>query len=176
MKKLLISVVICELAGIAGSLFTVPAISGWYATLNKPVFSPPNWIFAPVWTTLYLLMGISLYLVWKNNWQVKNPLLQSGRKTWNLWSERLWTGDLQKVNIISIFALQYVLNILWSYIFFGLHSPVLAFIEILALWWAIVYTVVNFYRVSKSAAYILLPYLIWVSFAAVLNYSLMVLN
>jgi benzodiazapine receptor len=174
--KLIIAVVICELAGSIGSIFTTPAISGWYAMLQKPLLNPPNWVFGPVWITLYALMGISLYLVSKNNWQVKNHILEGGQRTWNYLSERFWTGSWQKQNVIAIFSIQILLNILWSFVFFGLKLPSVAFFEILALWIAILYTIINFYRISKAAAYLLLPYIIWVSFATYLNYMLWILN
>jgi len=170
--KLIVSIVICELAGVIGSVFTASAISGWYAGLAKPALNPPNWVFGPVWTLLYLLMGISLYLVWKNNWKVENHILEGERKPWNYLSERFWTGSWQKGNVIAIFGIQLILNILWSFIFFGLKNPGLAFFEILALWFAILYTIINFYRVSKASAYLLLPYILWVSFAGYLNYSI----
>lgn len=167
---------VSEFAGIIGSIFTVSAIPNWYAALVKPALNPPSWVFGFVWTILYFLIGVSLFLVWKNNWETKNLILESRRKTWNAFSERLWTGDLQKTNAIIIFGIQYFLNILWSFIFFGLHLPGLAFFEILALWFAIIWTIVNFYRISKLAAYLLLPYVLWVSFAAYLNYVIWILN
>ena len=174
--KLVIAVALSELAGAVGAIFTTPSISSWYATLAKPELSPPNWIFAPVRITLYALMGVSLYLVWKNDWKVKNHILEQRRKAWNYLSERFWTGSWQKQNVIAIFSLQLFLNILWSFIFFGLKLPGLAFFEILALWFAILYTIVNFYRISKASAYLLLPYIVWVSFAVYLNYAIWALN
>ncbi len=174
--KLVISILICEGAGIIGSFFTAPAIKTWYASLEKPVFSPPNWVFAPVWTILFLLMGISLYLVWLKNWNVKAPENESVKKAWNPISTKLWLGSWKEENAVAIFVLQMVLNILWSIIFFGLKSPAAAFVEILMLWFAILYTIVNFYRISKLAAYLLIPYIIWVSLAAVLNFSVWWLN
>lgn len=174
--KLIIAVIISELAGVTGALFTVPEISSWYAGLAKPELSPPDWVFGPIWTAIYFLIGVSLFLVWKNDWRVENPILESRQKAWNMWSERLWTKDLQKANVIAIFAVQYILNILWSFIFFGLHLPLLAFFGILALWIAIIFTIINFYRVSKLAAYLLAPYILWVSFAGYLNFSIWRLN
>jgi len=147
--KLTIAVAVSELAGAVGAIFTTSAISNWYVNLIKPELNPPNWIFAPVWTTLYALMGISLYLVWKNNW---------------------------KKNALIIFGVQLFLNALWSFIFFGLKLPGVAFFEILALWLAILYTIINFYRISKASAYLLLPYIFWVSFAAYLNYFIWIFN
>ena len=174
--KFTVSVLICELAGIVGSFFTTPAIAGWYVTLQKPAFNPPNWLFAPVWTILFLLMGISLYLVWSKNWNISLSNSQPQKKAWNPVSEKLWSGSWREENAIAVFSLQLVLNILWSIIFFGLKMPAVAFIEILMLWFAIIYTIINFYRISKAAAYLLLPYLFWVSFASILNLSVALLN
>jgi tryptophan-rich sensory protein len=147
--KLVVSVAICEGAGIMGSLFTIPAIGSWYQFLNKPAFSPPNWLFGPAWTTLYLLMGVALFLVWKNK------------------------GS--KVAFI-IFSIQLFLNAIWSIIFFGFHSPFWAFVDLVAMWFVIVGTIFVFYRISKPATYLLLPYIAWVSFAGYLNYSIWQLN
>ncbi len=151
--KLIISILICQGAGVLGSLFTSPAITTWYASIQKPSFNPPNWIFAPVWTLLFLLMGISLYLIWDKGLENKKA------KT-----------------AIFLFAIQLVLNILWSIIFFGLKSPLYAFIEIIMLWFAILFTIISFYKISKTAAFLLLPYILWVSFASVLNFSILTLN
>jgi tryptophan-rich sensory protein len=151
--KLIISIIVCQLAGFIGSLFTTPNINTWYATLTKPSFNPPNWVFSPVWTTLFLLMGISLYLIWKQGFEKKNVK-----------------------NAILIFGIQLILNILWSILFFGLQNPLLAFIEIIILWLAILFTILVFYRIKKSAAYLLIPYILWVSFAAILNFFLWRLN
>ncbi len=179
--KLIISVVVSELAGVFGLIFTTPAVNpstgsgqAWYATLVKPELAPPNWIFAPVWTILFFILGVSLYVVWKNDFRVVNPVFT--KKAWNKLSERLWTGDLQKLNTIAIFSVQYILNILWSFVFFGLHSPGLAFFVLLALWFSIIYLIINFYRISKIAGYLLIPYILWVSFAGYLNYSIWQLN
>lgn len=174
--KFIIAIAVSELAGVVGAVFTMPAISVWYAGLAKPELAPPDWVFGPVWTALYALIGISLYLVWKNNWEVKNRFLEGERKAWNKWSERLWTGDWRKANAIAVFAIQYILNIAWSYLFFGLRSSGFAFFALLALWLAIFWTIVAFYRISRPAAYLLLPYLIWVGFAGYLNYSIWMMN
>ena len=174
--KLLISVIICEFAGLVGSFFTTPSINEWYKYLNKPSFNPPNWIFGPVWTTLFILMGISLYLVWSKKLVIKNELKLHKRKAWNSFSQKFFTGKWQKTNIILIFTTQLVLNVLWSVIFFGAHSPGVAFFELLMLWFAIAFTMVNFYRVSKTAVWLLLPYILWVSFAGVLNFYIFILN
>ena len=175
--KLSASIIICELAGIVGSVFTMPAIENWYKGLNKPSLNPPNWIFGPVWTTLFLLMGVSLYLVWNKKWIIKNEIGKSDKKIKpNPLSEKLWNGSWQKINILSIFSVQLMLNVCWSVVFFGLHSIIWSFSVILMLWFAILFTMVNFYRVSKVAAYLLTPYLLWVSFAGFLNYFILLLN
>jgi len=151
--SLVIAIVICQLAGIVGSLFTTPAIPTWYANLNKPNFAPPNWVFAPVWTTLYLLMGISLFLIWN---------VRSGK------------GAVRRP--VMTFFVQLALNVLWSYLFFGLRSPLLGLIDIVALWFSIAITTVFFFRVSRVAASLLIPYFAWVSIASCLNYLLYTLN
>jgi len=151
--KLIVAILICQLAGVIGSVFTAPAITAWYATIQKPLFNPPNWVFAPVWTTLFLLMGISLYLVWGKGLEKKEVKLA-----------------------VSVFGFQLALNVVWSFLFFGLQSPFLAFLEIVLLWIAILATIVLFYRVSKKAGVLLVPYLLWVSFAAFLNYNIWILN
>jgi len=151
--KLIISILICQGAGAIGSLFTSPAISTWYATIQKPSFNPPNWIFAPVWILLFILMGLSLYLIWSKGFKYKGTKIA-----------------------IFIFFVQLILNILWSILFFGLQSPLFALIEIIILWFAILLTIISFYKVSKIAAYLLLPYIIWVSFASVLNFSILIIN
>ncbi|MDO8558880.1 MAG: TspO/MBR family protein [bacterium] len=174
--KFIISIGICEAAGAAGSIFTIPAIKNWYAFLEKPSFSPPNWLFAPAWTILYFLMGVSLYLVWAKNWGIEVKAGQAQQKTWNPISKKLWTGSWREENAIAIFVVQLILNILWSVIFFGLKSPGMAFFEIIMLWFAILYTIVNFYRISKPAGLLLLPYILWVTFAAILNFAAWQLN
>lgn len=179
--KLVISLAVPQLAGIVGALFTTPSISsGWYAGLAKPALNPPSWIFGPVWTGLYAFIGLALFLVWKNDWKVSRSKLpgfsREVRKPWNPWSRRLWDGDLQKFNIISVFAVQLLLNASWSVVFFGMKRPDAAFFVLIALWCAIIYTIANFYRVSRAAAWLLLPYLLWVTFAGYLNYSIWMLN
>jgi benzodiazapine receptor len=122
-----------------------------HTPLNKPFFNPPHWLFGPVWITLYLLMGISLYLIWNND------------------------GKDSKSALI-VFSIQLGLNTLWSLLFFGLKNPLLAFIEIILLWLFIVLTILFFYQKSKTASFLLIPYLLWVSFASVLNFSIFYLN
>ncbi len=149
----IIAVAVSELAGIVGSIFTISAIPTWYATLAKPSLNPPAWLFGPVWTMLYFLMGIAAFLVWRKGWDSK------GVKP-----------------ALSLFAIQLILNALWSIIFFGLHSPGWALTEIIVLWIAIVATIVAFTKVSRPAAWFLAPYILWVSFAAYLNYSIWIFN
>jgi len=156
MKKvlgILVSIVVCELAGFIGSMATTPSIPGWYAGLAKPPFNPPNWVFAPVWTTLYALMGLAAYLVYE-----KGPRRNEVRKA------------------LLVFAVQLVLNVLWSVTFFGAQMIFGAVIVIVLLWAMILASMWLFSRVSKAAAYLLVPYILWVSFAAVLNISLYILN
>ncbi len=149
--KFLVAVFLCEGAGIAGSFFTTPNIGSWYVTLSKPSFNPPNWIFAPAWTLLFFLMGVSLYLVWNK----KDNLPEGGKRI-----------------AMLVFFQQLSLNILWSALFFGLHNPFLAFVEIIVLWLSILMTIFYFSKISKTAAYLLVPYILWVSFAAFLNFSI----
>jgi len=151
--KFVLSIALCQVAGLIGSLFTTPSIPTWYASLQKPSFAPPNWLFGPVWITLYTLMGISLYLVWNKG--LKNKLVKKG---------------------LLIFGIQLALNALWSFLFFGLRSPLYGFIEIIVLWIAIGFTILKFYRISKNATFLLLPYITWVTIAAVLNYYIWILN
>ncbi len=152
-KKLLISIVVCQIPGILGSIFTVNSISTWYVSLDKPALVPPDWSFSIVWTLLYLLMGISLYIVWKRGWD--QPQIK---------------------NAISLFGVQLFLNFLWSYLFFGLRSPEAGIVGIIVLWLSIAASILLFYRISRPAGILLLPYILWVTFAAYLNYSIMILN
>ncbi len=145
--RLILLVALCESAGVIGSIFTFSSINTWYVDLNKPFFNPPSWIFGPVWTTLYFLMGVSLYLVW-------------GKKKTDL----KW------------FWIQLVLNSIWSIVFFGLKNPALAFIIIVFLWISIFLTIKDFKKVNKTASYLLFPYLAWVGFASLLNLSIVILN
>lgn len=151
--KLIIAVLVSESAGIVGSLFTTQSISTWYTTLAKPALNPPAWVFAPVWTTLYFLMGIAAFLVWQKGLkkkEVKTALL--------------------------IFLGQLILNGLWTIIFFGLHRTFFALIDIILLWCAILASIITFSKLSRPAAYLLVPYLLWVTFATYLNAALWILN
>lgn len=152
-SKLLVSVAICQVAGVLGSFFTRPSIPTWYATLKKPWFTPPNWVFAPVWLTLFLLMGIAVFLVWRQS--LKN----------------------QKVKVaLAVFTVQLILNVLWSAVFFGFRSPLAGLVVITILWVAIVLTLLQFFKVSRPAGFLLLPYIVWASIAAALNTSILILN
>jgi len=175
-SKLIASIVICQMAGIVGAFFTMPGVSEWYSTLNKPSFNPPSFVFAPAWTILFLLMGVALYLVWSKKWQPELPAQGRASKAWNRFSQKLLTGTWREENIVLIFAVQLGLNILWSVLFFYYRLPGLAFFELIMLWFAILYTIVNFYRVSKLAGYLLIPYILWVTFAGYLNYTIWMMN
>jgi tryptophan-rich sensory protein len=174
--KLFASIIICELAGVVGSIFTVQEINKWYSILKKPSFNPPSWIFAPVWTTIFVLMGIALYLVWDKKFAIKNELKFKQKKPINKLSKKFLNGRWQKANIILIFAVQLILNVFWSVIFFGAHATGWAFFELLMLWVAVVFTIINFYRVSKISAWLLAPYILWISFAGILNFAIWILN
>jgi len=144
LPRLIAAIALPFAAGAIGSYFTFPNIESWYANLTKPSFSPPNSIFGPVWTTLYVLMGISLYLVWKK--------------------------------YLKLFVFHLGLNAFWSIAFFGLHNITLALAVIIALWIIIAYMIIKFYKVNKWASCLLVPYLAWVTFAAFLNFSVLLLN
>ncbi len=151
--EVVVSIVVCQGAGLIGSLATFPSIPTWYASLDKPPFNPPNWVFGPVWTTLYTLMGIAAFLVWRKG-----------------------IRDRQVKIALAIFVVQLVLNVLWSVVFFGLHALLGGFIIILVLWVAILLSIITFFRLSKAAGALLIPYILWVSFATLLNFSLWRLN
>ncbi|MFA5935397.1 MAG: TspO/MBR family protein [Patescibacteria group bacterium] len=147
------AIAISESAGLIGSASSIQSIPIWYTTLTKPPLNPPGWVFGPVWTLLYAIMGIAAFMVWRKGTQhraVKNAL--------------------------TVFGLQLVLNALWSVIFFGFRSPAAALIEIIALWIAIVWTIILFYKISRPAAWLLLPYILWVSFAVYLTAAVWYLN
>ena len=150
--KLVISLVLPFIAGGIGSYFTIPSIGSWYVTLSKPFFNPPDFLFGPVWTLLYVLMGISFYLVWS-----------SARSKF-------------RKRATALFLIQLVLNASWSIVFFGLQNPLLGLVNIVILWIAIFITIRTFSLISKPASYLLYPYLFWVTFAGVLNLSIVLLN
>jgi benzodiazapine receptor len=150
--KLLLLIIACEGVGFLGTIFTIPSIQGWYMTLQKAPFNPPSWVFGPAWTILYFLMALSLFLVLQKKFKKQRNFL------------------------IILFTTQLVLNFLWSVIFFGMHLPLAAFVEIIFLWISIALLIVDFWKHSKLAAIILIPYLCWVSFASVLNFYIALLN
>ena len=151
--KLVISLVVCQLIGLIGSIYTMSSIPTWYAALEKPAFTPPNWLFAPAWITLYVLMGIAAFLVWRNGW------------------------DKPKVRAaLAFFGVQLVLNALWSVAFFGLESPLFGLVVIVLLWVAILITMLRFKEISIAGAWLLLPYLLWVTFTGALNIAIWMLN
>ena len=151
--RLFVSLAACFSAGFIGSIFTRDSVRDWYTLLLKPAFTPPPWLFAPVWFLLYVLMGISAFLIWRKG-----------------------IRDSQIRESLVIFIIQLFLNILWSYAFFVLKSPLYGLIVIVPLWTAILLTIINFYRASKTASFLLVPYIIWISYATALNFSIYILN
>lgn len=157
--KIICSLLLCLAAGGIGSFFTADAIPTWYAGLTKPYFNPPNWIFGPVWTTLYIMMGFALYRVWQKK-------LTHDKKT----------KIPSKKKAIIVFLIQLLINTLWSILFFGLQNPFVALLGIIVLWKFILYTIIDFYKIDQRAAWLLVPYLGWVTFAAILNFYIWKLN
>jgi benzodiazapine receptor len=152
--KIVVALIICLMVGYSASIVTRPSVETWYSTIIKPSFNPPNWIFMPVWTLLYILMAVAAGLVWdkikEQNQEVKVAL--------------------------GFFLIQLTLNAIWSYIFFGLKNPMLALIEIALLWLMIYETYLKFTKINKTAGYLLIPYMAWVAFAGILNASIWWLN
>jgi benzodiazapine receptor len=152
--RIAIAVILCLAVGYSSSTFTKEGVATWYPTILKPSFNPPNWVFMPVWTLLFILMGVAAGLVWdkikEQNEEVKKAL--------------------------GFFLVQLILNAVWSYIFFGLKNPMLALVEIVLLWLMIYETYLKFTKINKTAGYLLIPYMAWVAFAAVLNASIWWLN
>lgn len=155
LKALIVAIILCEILGALGTIFTAPNIPTWYAILTKPFFSPPNWVFGPVWTTLFFLIGVALYIIWENSEKKKAK-------------ERKFA--------LMVFGVQFLFNILWSGLFFGLKSPLLGLVGIIFLWLSIAWTIILFYNISKKSAYLLVPYILWVSFATILNLAIFLLN
>ena len=153
LAMLILCIVICQMAGVIGSVFTASSVTTWYTTLNKPWFSPPGFVISAVWILLFVLMGISLYLIWREG----------------------ISGADSKI-ALAVFAAQLLVNTLWSYAFFGLQSPLAGVVVIVVLWLLILQTVIRFWPIRKDAALLLVPYIIWVSFAGFLNYSIWRLN
>lgn len=149
--KLLISLALPQLVGGLGAFFTITSVQSWFTTLAKPSWNPPSWLFGPVWTTLYVLMGIACYLIWKSDHPMKKPLLK-------------------------LYAVQLILNGLWSPAFFGMQSPLMGLLVIVPLWIAIVLCIVQFRKVSSLASGLMVPYLAWVTFATALNGAIFMLN
>mgnify|MGYP003516057349 FL=1 len=152
--RIIYCVAICLVVGYLSSITTQSSINTWYPTLIKPVFNPPNWLFAPVWTLLFIMMGIAAGMIWN---QLENQ------------------RELVKKALL-FFTVQLLLNALWSYLFFGLNNVLLALIEVILLWLVIYETFHIFKKIDKKAAYLFIPYLIWVAFAAILNGSIYYLN
>ena len=151
--KLVISIAIPVAVGSTAGLFTRPEIDGWYKALNKPEWQPPSWVFGPVWTFLYILMGIALYRIWKSNAPAN-----------------------RKRTAITLWGIQLIFNFFWSFIFFRQHQLDWALGEIIVLWIFILLTIFSFARISKLAAWLMVPYISWVSFASLLTYTIYQLN
>ena len=152
--KIAIALVICLMVGYSASIVTRPSVETWYPTLIKPPFNPPNWIFMPVWTLLYIFMAVAAGLVWDKIKEQKETVKMA----------------------LGFFIIQLTLNAIWSYLFFELKNPMLALIEIVLLWLMIYETYLKFIKINKIAGYLLIPYMVWVAFAAVLNASIWWLN
>jgi len=149
----IMSMGIVFLVAYLGSILTTPNIATWYSTINKPSFNPPNYLFAPVWTALFFLMGISLFIILKDG---------KGKKYYRA---ACWS-----------FGAQLFLNVYWSFLFFFAHEPALAFFGLVSLWSMIIVNIYYFFQIKKSAAYLMFPYILWVTFAGVLNYAIWYLN
>lgn len=150
--KLFGSIALPLLIGFVGSIFTRQSVDDWFLTLRKPIFTPPNWLFAPAWTLLYVMMGIAFYLIWEQGCSV--PLRRA----------------------FAVYALQLILNLLWSFFFFGLRSPLLGLADIVLLWVVVLINIILFYRLRHTAGLLLIPYIFWITFALILNLSIMILN
>lgn len=151
--KIVLLIILCNIVGLMASSVTIPAIESWYSTLNKPPFNPPNWLFGPVWTLLYTLMGVSAAGIWQVGTKYKHVK-----------------------HALAVFGIQLMLNGIWSFLFFGYQNPLIAFIEILILLTTIVFTFIRFKEIKPWTAWLLIPYLLWVAFASVLNLSIYLLN
>ena len=152
--QLLMAILLCQSAGIIGMLTNAESLSVWYTTIQKPSFNPPGWIFGPVWILLYLLMGMSLYLVWQKRAHEKKKIETA----------------------VKVFLFQLILNAIWSPLFFSFHSIGGALIDIIALWMSIIATIFLFAKINQKAAWLLAPYILWVTFALILNTSIWILN
>ena len=152
--RIAIAVIVCLTVGYSSSTVTKTGVETWYPTLIKPAFNPPNWVFMPVWTLLFVLMGIAAGLVW----------------------DKIKEQNIEVKKALGFFLIQLALNAIWSYLFFGLKNPMLALIEIALLWLMIYETYLKFIKINKIAGYLLIPYMVWVGFAAILNASIWWLN
>lgn len=152
--RLLLCVLTVVILGSVGSFFTTPAIPTWYASLAKPVFNPPNFLFGPVWTLLFILIGISLFYILEHGVEKKKVPKKA----------------------ILLFLAQMFLNVSWSILFFGFKSPILGFIDIIFLDFTVLYTILEYHKIRREAAYLLIPYILWILFATILNFSIMILN
>lgn len=152
LSKLFLIIVGCELVGLLGAIFTFSSIPTWYATLNKPIFAPPNYVFGPIWTTLYLLMGIAFFIIWE------------------------YKGKVSTKKAKYYFYIQLILNFAWSPAFFGLKSLALGLVIIVPMLFFIYKTIREFEKINKLAAFLMTPYLAWVSVATILNFAVLILN
>lgn len=151
--KLIISVAIPVAAGAVSGFFTSTGLGSWYQSIIKPSWNPPGWVFGPVWTLLYIMMGIALYLVWKTG-----------------------AASALKKTAITLFAIQLALNFFWSFIFFNQQQIGWALVEIITMWFAILLTIFSFSKINNTSSWLLVPYISWVSFATILNYTIWKLN
>lgn len=156
--QLLFAIALSQSAGLLGAIFTTSSVTTWYPTLVKPALNPPSWVFGPVWTTLYVLMGVAAYMIWRVYERSSGAKKRFARMA------------------LLAFVLQLGLNAWWSIIFFGNQQLGWALFEVVCLWLAIVATIYYFAKLSRTAAWLLVPYVLWVSFASYLNYSLWMLN
>ncbi len=152
-KRLFISLALPQIAGLVGGFFTASSVAVWYAGLIKPSFSPPNWVFGPVWIILYFLMGVSAYFIWQKIEQNKVAI------------SALW-----------LFWIHLFFNASWSIVFFGMQNPGLAFVNLIIIWIMIVVLMIKFWKINRCSTYLLIPYFLWVSFAGILNYFIWFLN
>lgn len=151
--KIIIAALTCLVLGSLSGIATASSVNDWYLTLNKPSFNPPNWLFGPAWTLLYTLMGIAFALIWHKG--TEKPAVKSA---------------------LTFFGIQFVLNLLWSILFFGMKNPQIALVEIIIMWILILVTILKFGKIDKRAAWLMVPYLAWVTFASALNAGIVYLN
>ncbi len=149
---LAVLIAVCLAVGAFGSVFTASSVNGWYPTIHKPSWTPPSWVFAPVWTALYIMMGIAAWFVWRKR-------ENAGAKS-----------------ALILFAVQLALNAAWSPLFFGLKNPLAGLLTIILLWAFLAAAILSFWRISRAAAALLAPYWLWVSFASALNLAIWRMN